>query len=136
MQQRSQQVMQSSPSLAEAAERLRAALLGETELARRGAIRDLAAAAEAKQAAFAVFAAACEAVTPGATRSDEDRAALHALVISADENMHILEAVRATLDGFAARLRAALEAAADPGVYGPKGREGYHVPATRVYASA
>lgn len=128
--------MQSKSPMAEAAECLRGALLRETELARRGAIRELAAAAEAKQAAFAIFVTACEAATPGAKHSDEDRAALHALVISADENMHILDAVRATLDGFAARLRAALEAVADPGVYGPKGREGYHVPATRVYASA
>ena len=124
------------PSLAEAARRLRAAVQRETDLARRGAVSELALAAEAKREAFAVFDAACETWPADAQRSDEDRAALHELVRAADENTHILEAVRATLQAFTNHLRDALGAVADPGLYDPCGRRPYHVPAARIDASA
>ncbi len=124
------------PSLAEAARRLRAALQRETDLARRGAVTELALAADAKQEAFAVFSDACQAWPTDAQRSDDDRGSLRALVLAASENTHILEAVRATLEGFTTRLRDALGTVADPGVYGPSGRRPYHVPAARFDASA
>ena len=47
--------------LGQAAKRLRAALQRETELATRGAVTELADAAEAKRAAFTEFSAACQA---------------------------------------------------------------------------
>ncbi len=47
-------------SLGQAAKRLRTALQRETELAMRGAVNELAEAAEAKRAAFAEFSAACQ----------------------------------------------------------------------------
>lgn len=123
-------------SLADAAQRLQAAVLQETALARSGAVAELDVAGAAKRAAFAAFSAACQAHRPDAARTDADRAALRALLDATDENANVLDAVRATLEGLAGRLRAALAAALDPGVYSPNGRRSGHLLAARYDASA
>ena len=125
-----------NPQLAETAKRLRAAVQRETELARRGAIAALADAGEAKRAAFAEFRAACDAWPGGSTRCDADRDILRALLAATDENANVLDAVRATLEGFSAQLRAALERSVDPGTYSPQRRRRSHMPAARIDASA
>lgn len=124
------------PKLAETAKRLRVTVQRETELARCGAVAVLAEAAEAKRAAFAEFRAACQACPPDAVRSDADRHALRALLTATDENANVLDAVRATLEGFTANLRTALEGSVDPGTYGLRGRSRSHMPAARIDASA
>ena len=52
----------------------------------RGAVTELALAADAKQEAFAVFSDACQAWPTDAQRSDDDRGSLRALVLAASEN--------------------------------------------------
>ena len=122
--------------LAQTAKRLQAAVQRETELARRGAITELAAAGEAKQAAFAEFRLACQAGPHNPMQRDADRDALRALLTATDENANVLAAVRATLESFTTRLRAALECAVHPGTYTPQGRDRSHMPAARIDASA
>jgi hypothetical protein len=124
------------PRLVDSAKHLRAAVRRETELARRGAITALHEAADAKRTAFAEFRAACQAWPPDSVCGDADRDALRALLTATDENANVLEAVRATLEGFTAGLRAALEGSVDPGTYGPHGRGRSHMPAARIDASA
>jgi hypothetical protein len=124
------------PTLAEAAKRLRAAVQRETGLARRGAVTELAEAGQAKRTAFAEFSAVCAAQPLDAARADADRDALRALLAAADENANVLDAVHSTLEGLAGRLRAALDAACDPGTYGPGGRRPGHMMAARLDASA
>jgi hypothetical protein len=122
--------------LGQAAKRLRAALQRETELAMRGAVNQLAEAAEAKASAFAEFSAVCQAQGCASANVDSDRDALRALLAAADENANVLDAVRSTLERLSAGLRAALGAMVDPGLYGPAGRRVSHVPAARLDASA
>ncbi len=122
--------------LSHAAKRLSAALQRETELATRGAVNELAEAAEAKRAAFAEFSATCQAQGCVPASADVERDALRALLAAADENANVLDAVRSTLERLSEGLRAALEATVDPGTYGPAGRRVGHVPAARLDASA
>jgi hypothetical protein len=119
--------------LAEAAGRLAATMQHETALAQAGALSDLAAAAEAKQEAFAAFLHSYGAKE--GIRSEPAREALRALIAAADENALVLEAVSTTLEHTARGLRDALGAAADPGTYGPKGKHPRHVLAARLDAT-
>ena len=126
-------------TLVHAARRLAASLQKETELARSGALGDLAAAAAAKLGALGQFTEACAARgrTPPATA--QERAELHLLLAVADENALILEAVSSTLQDLATKVRAAAATAADPGTYSPSGslsgQRARHVMAARVDAS-
>ena len=122
--------------LGQAAKRLCAALERETELAVRGAVTELAEAAEAKRSAFAEFSTACQTQGPVTASADADRDALRALLAAADENANVLDAVRSTLERLSESLRAALGATVDPGTYGQVGRRIGHVPAARLDASA
>jgi predicted TIM-barrel enzyme len=122
--------------LGQAAKRLRAALQRETELAMRGAVTELADAAEAKRAAFIEFSTVCQAQGSVSSSADADRDALRALLAAGDENANVLDAVRSTLERLSESLRAALEATVNPGLYGPAGRRIGHVPAARLDASA
>ncbi|CAH2605610.1 conserved protein of unknown function (plasmid) [Rhodovastum atsumiense] len=118
--------------LPQAAARLTRALEQETALAHAGALRELAAAAEAKQAAFAVFLRSHDATSPDL--APVARAALRELMAAADENAIVLEAVKTTLEHTAGVLRTALSSAADPGIYGPNGQRPRHVLAARLDA--
>ncbi len=122
--------------LSQAAKRLRAALQRETELAMRGAVTELADAAEAKRAAFIEFSTVCQTQGSVSSSADADRDALRALLTAGDENANVLDAVRSTLERLSESLRAALEATVNPGIYGPAGRRIGHVPAARLDASA
>jgi predicted TIM-barrel enzyme len=122
--------------LGQAAKRLRAALQRETELAMRGAVTELADAAEAKRAAFNEFSTVCQTQGSVSSSADGDRDALRALLAAGDENANVLDAVRSTLERLSESLRAALEATVNPGIYGPAGRRISHVPAARLDASA
>ena len=122
--------------LGQAAKRLRAALQRETELAMRGAVTELAEAAEAKRAAFIEFSTVCQTQGSVSSSADSDRDALRALLAAGDENANVLDAVRSTLERLSESLRAALEATVNPGIYGPAGRRIGHVPAARLDASA
>jgi predicted TIM-barrel enzyme len=122
--------------LGQAAKRLRAALQRETELAMRGAVTELADAAEAKRAAFIEFSTVCQTQSSVSSSAGADRDALRALLAAGDENANVLDAVRSTLERLSESLRAALEATVNPGIYGPAGRRIGHVPAARLDASA
>jgi predicted TIM-barrel enzyme len=122
--------------LGQAAKRLRAALQRETELAMRGAVTELADAAEAKRAALIEFSTVCQTQGSVSSSADADRDALRALLAAGDENANVLDAVRSTLERLSESLRAALEATVNPGIYGPAGRRIGHVPAARLDASA
>ena len=123
-----------------AARRMTESLQKETALARQGSLGDLAAAAEAKKIALQQFSDACAARgrTPAAT--DAERSDLRRLLSAADENALILEAVSATLQDLARKVRAVAAARADPGTYTLPGRPGCgsarHVLAARVDATA
>jgi hypothetical protein len=129
-----------SPSLVHAARRMGASLQKETELARLGALGDLAAAADAKKAALRQFTEACAARgrTPPATAAE--RAELCRLLSAADENAVILEAVSSTLQDLARKVRSAAATIADPGTYSlpgrPTKRGDRHVLAARINAMA
>jgi hypothetical protein len=122
---------------AAAARTLTTALQRETVLARSGTLADLAAAAEAKQAAFRQLNLSC-ASDGGAPcpPSAAEREAFAGLLAAARENAVVLEAVRVTLDDFAERLRKLMVSVADPGVYSPSGRSARHVLAARINACA
>jgi hypothetical protein len=122
---------------AAAARTLTTALKRETALARSGTLADLAAAAEAKQAAFRQLNLSC-ASDGGAPcpPSAAEREAFAGLLAAARENTMVLEAVRITLDDFAERLRKLMVSVADPGVYSPSGRSARHVLAARINACA
>ena len=124
-----------APTLSGAARKLSQALRRETGLARSGALPELAAAAEAKEAAFRLFLAARDARSETAPVEQTERAAVRDLLDAADENALVLEAVRATLDDVAEKLRRALSSAADPGLYGPTGRGPRHTLAAQVDAT-
>jgi hypothetical protein len=122
--------------LAIAAQRLKEAVEQETRVARAGALDTLAAAAAAKQTAFTAFS---DVRTDGPTRgtlATSDRKAIEDLLIAANENAIVLEAVKSTLDDAAARVQALLSAAADPGTYSRLGRTARHIQATRIDAKA
>jgi hypothetical protein len=131
---------QRASSLVQAARRLASSLQRETGLARTGAVADLLNAAEMKRAAFASFSEICAARGSHRSASHAEREALRDLLLAADENALILDAVRATLEDMAGKLRSALRSVADPGTYGPTSRRGRtatrHVLAARVDASA
>jgi hypothetical protein len=118
----------------QAARTLTGALLRETELARTGALAELAAAAEAKQAAFQDFQQACP--EPAAPPTAAERDAFAALLTASRENALVLEAVVGTLSDFADNLRNLLRSAADPGTYTPGPRQPRHVLAARLNACA
>jgi hypothetical protein len=123
--------------LTRAADRLLAALQRETAIARLGALPELSAAADAKRAALADFTAACE--TRGDAPPDTlaaEREALRRVISAADQNALVLVAVRRALEDLPRRLRAAITAAVDPGVYTLHGRTVRHVLAARINASA
>jgi hypothetical protein len=126
---------QKSP-LALAAQRLTEAVEQETRVARAGALVDLASAAWAKQIAFAAFNELQDSAVVSETLEQSDRDAIHGLLIAANENSLVLEAVKSTLDDVAARLHAILGSVADPGTYSRIGRSARHVPATRFDARA
>jgi len=135
--------MQSS-SLTQAIRRLTAALEEETRLARVGALSDLAAAVFAKAEALAAFREACEndqrqreaEAGLDSVVTARDAAAMRRLLIAAEENALVLEAVNATLDDVATRLRTLVGGLADPGVYTLGGPAARHVPAARIDARA
>lgn len=118
--------------LAAAARRLRDALRQETALARAGALSDLTAAGEAKAQAFADFRQASAGL--GGAPPAAARAALRELLDAAGESALVLEAVGNTLQHAAETLRRTLSAAADPGLYSPRGRASRHVLAARIDA--
>jgi len=114
------------------------AMENETYLARTGALDGLAAAATRKQAAFAEFRLACQARDPAEPSSEGEREALLALLRAGDESALVLDAVKMTLGQFVTRLRAAVGALTDPGVYAPlAGQTGRvrHIRAIRLNAS-
>jgi hypothetical protein len=116
-----------------ATDALCAVLARETALARTGGLAAFAQAVRDKRTALARFVAATEAVRAAAgAPSEAGRAALRRLRAVADENALVLDAVRTTIDDFAARLRRALTSAADPGTYGPAGRGPRHALAAQV----
>ena len=127
--------MRKSP-LGAATRRLTEALEQETRLARCGALDRLVAAASAKQNAFAAFSDAGGNAAPGETMELADRHAIRDLLLAANENAIVLEAVKSTLDDAAARLRTVLGSMADPGVYSRAGQSVRHVPAARIDAKA
>jgi hypothetical protein len=121
--------------LADAARRMTIALIAETALARNGALRSLAAAAEAKRQAFAEFQSACAAHPTGLPASESDLAELRALLAAAGESALVLDAVQATFGRFLDGVREAASALADAGTYAPSGRPARHVLAVHVDAS-
>ncbi len=122
--------------LAEAAHRMAVALIAETALARNGALRSLAAAAEAKGQAFAEFQEACAAHPPGLPASESDLAELRALLAAAGESALVLDAVQATLGRFLDGVRDAAGKLADAGTYAPlPGRPARHILAVHLDAS-
>ncbi len=128
--------MSRSPaSLVRAARLMIDALRNETALARMGALKDLAKAASAKEAALRTFTEACAARGQTPPANDRERAELRRLLATADENALILEAVSRTLRDLAAKIRAAATSALDPGTYSPTGPGNRHVRAARVDAS-
>lgn len=118
--------------LGECAVELRDILLRETQLANNGGLNSLSSAVRAKREIWDKFqklsakAAADESI-PG----EADQQALKELIAAANENALILDAVRTTIDDFAGRLKVALTSAADPGLYGPKGKNLRHAMAAR-----
>lgn len=137
--------MNANPSpLYSAIRRLTAALEDETRLARVGALAELAAVVSAKAEALAAFREVCESEQdgpiptgdPGAPLSARDAEAMRRLLAAAEENAVVLEAVNATLDDVATRLRTLVGGLADPGVYTPGGPAARHVPAARIDARA
>ena len=124
--------------LAAAAHGLTLALEQETRLARAGALDALVEAAAAKQMAFATFRQVCENKSaPDAGQTHQEKAAIKALLTSANENAVVLEAVKTTLDEASGKLRTLLSSIADPGTYGPVGRVArHHIPAARIDAQA
>ncbi len=126
---------QKSP-LALAARRLAEAVEQETRVARAGALGDLVSAASAKRIAFDAFSELQGEVSVGETLKTSDREAVNALLIAANENSIILEAVKSTLDDAATRLHAILASVADPGTYSRLGQSARHVPAARIDAKA
>ena len=121
--------------LAEAAHRMAIALIAETALARNGALRSLATAAETKRQAFAEFQEACAAHPPGSPASESDLAELRALLAAAGESALVLDAVQATISRFLDGVRAAAGTLADAGTYIPSGRPARHVLAVHLDAS-
>jgi hypothetical protein len=115
--------MNSSPSLIPAARRLTETLLKETELARLGALNDLAAAAADKEAALREFTDACAARGEATKATSLERTELRRILSAADENALVLEAVGSTLGDLAAKVRTAAATAADPGTYSPPARK-------------
>ena len=128
-----------SASLIPAARRMAKSLQKETDCARLGSLADLAAAAEAKNAAFQEFAIACAARGITSPATPAERTELRRLLAHADENALILEAVSATLQDLSGKLRSAAAAVADPGTYTVSGRTskrvGRHVLSACVNAS-
>lgn len=123
------------PSLARYARRLTNSLQKETQLARRGALGELASAAGEKAEAMRAFTAAC-AVRGELKPSDNlERDELRRVLAAAAENAQTLEAVTSTLQHLAANVRAAAATAADPGTYSPNARKSRHVFAASVDAS-
>jgi hypothetical protein len=116
--------------------RLTEAVEQETRLARCGALDRLVSAASAKQTAFAAFSDAGGSIATGETLEAADRRAIHELLIAANENAVVLEAVKSTLDDAATRLRTVLGSLADPGIYSRLGQSARHVPAARIDAKA
>ena len=125
-----------APSLVQAARHLLAALQRETSVARLGAVTDLAAAAEAKRAAFADFKAASVAYDGQPPGLPAEREALRQLLAAAQENAIVLEAVRQAVEDLPRRLRAAVIAVVDPGTYSLRESGIRHVMAARLDASA
>jgi len=125
------------PSLVQAARHLLAALQRETAIARVGAVNDLAAAADAKRAAFGDFQAASQAYCGAPAESGAEREALRQVLAAADENAVVLRAVRQAVEDLPRRLRAAVIAAVDPGTYTAHGGgAARHVLAARISAVA
>jgi hypothetical protein len=108
----------------------------ETRLARVGAVRELAEAADAKQKAFDAFQTIRQSPDFCEISEEEDRQALADLLVAANENALVLEAVTVTLSDTAKRLHALLASMADPGTYGRFGADARHVPAVRINAIA
>jgi hypothetical protein len=127
--------MNSSPSLIPAARRLTETLLKETELARLGALNDLAAAAADKEAALREFTDACAARGEATKATSLERTELRRILSAADENALVLEAVGSTLGDLAAKVRTAAATAADPGTYSPARKNERHVWAASFDAS-
>jgi hypothetical protein len=111
------------------------ALIAETALARHGALRSLAAAAEAKREAFAEFQDVCAAHPLGSPASETDLAELRALLAAASESALVLDAVQATLGRFLDGVREVASTLADAGTYAPSGRPARHVLAVHLDAS-
>jgi hypothetical protein len=128
-------VSEAPPSLARAARRLTDSLQKETRLARRGALGELAAAAEEKADAMRAFIAACSARGEMKPSSSLERDELRRVLAAAAENALTLEAVTNTLQHLAANVRTAAATAADPGTYSATGRTTRHVWAASVDAS-
>jgi ferric-dicitrate binding protein FerR (iron transport regulator) len=128
-----------APSLIAAARRMANSLQKETDCARLGSLSDLAEAAEDKQQALQELTCAYAARGRSPLPTAAERAELRRLLAHADENALILEAVNATLQDLAGKLRGAAAAAADPGTYTLPGRttkrSGRHVVAACVNAS-
>src|SRR5580658_3266282 len=112
----------SASALVQAARQMAKSLQKETDCARTGSLGDLAEAVEAKKTAFQEFSLACTARgrTPPATAAE--RLELRRLLAHADENALILEAVSATLQDLAGKVRSAASELADPGTYSMPGR--------------
>jgi hypothetical protein len=107
-------------------------LIRETHVANNGGLNALSSAVRAKRGAWEKFRALSTKATQEETVPGyADREALKQLVAAAKENALILEAVQHTINDFAGRLRVALTSAADPGVYGPKGKGPRHALAAR-----
>jgi hypothetical protein len=112
----------SASSLVQAARRMAKSLQKETDCARMGSLGDLAEAVEAKKIAFQEFTLACAARGQTPLANAAERAELRRLLARADENSLILEAVSATLQDLAGKVRNAAAAVADPGTYTIPGR--------------
>jgi hypothetical protein len=119
-----------------ATRRLTDALEQETRLARCGALDRLVSAVSAKQSAFAAFSDAGGGAVAGGTLEASDREAIFDLLIAANENAVVLEAVKFTLDAAAAHLRTVLSSLTDPGIYSRVGQSARHVSAAQIDAKA
>ena len=111
-----------APSLVQAARRMAKSLQNETDCARMGTLGELAAAVEAKKNAFQEFTQACMTRGQAPPATAAERTELRRLLARADENALILEAVSATLQDLAGKIRSAAAELADPGTYTVAGR--------------
>jgi len=125
-----------NPTLAVAARELTDAVSRETELARRGALNDLADAVSAKRVAYDTFKQARETAISAGTVNAGDREAIESLIAATNENAIVLDAVKTTLDNAVARFQSIFGSLTDPGVYSPLGAISRHLPAARFDASA